>query len=218
MGKNSQKDFGQVRREYKLDRLDEDGLPSEPMQLFQAWLKKARETANPDPTAMTLSTLKRDGFPSSRIVLLKKITQDQLIFFTNYGSRKATEIKKSSKAAAHFYWPELERQVKIAGMVKALAEKESDLYFQSRPRESQIAAWASPQSEEVPNRLYLEKLYQKFRQKFENMQEIPRPDFWGGFAISPNRMEFWQGGKFRLHDRIEYSLKNRQWERIRLAP
>lgn len=218
MGDHSHKDLGQVRREYSLDRLDESRLPSDPMPLFQTWMEEARLTKNPDPTAMTLSTVKKSGFPSSRIVLLKKITQDQLVFFTNYGSRKAMEIGYSSKVAAHLHWPELERQVKIAGIVKRLEENESDLYFQSRPRESQIAAWASTQSKEVPNREYLEKEYQKYLNKFEGSREIPRPDFWGGFAISPNSMEFWQGGEHRLHDRIEYSLNDSQWRRVRLAP
>jgi pyridoxamine 5'-phosphate oxidase len=218
MAKHPHKDLGQVRREYSLDRLDEARLPSDPMLLFKSWIEKARLTENPEPTAMTLTTVKENGFPSSRIVLLKKITQDQLVFFTNYESRKALEIGNSSKVAAHFHWPELERQVKISGSVKRLEEAESDLYFQSRPRESQIAAWASPQSQEVPDREYLDKLYQKYLHKFEGSMEIPRPDFWGGFAISPIRMEFWQGGKFRLHDRIEYSLRDRLWLRIRLAP
>jgi pyridoxamine 5'-phosphate oxidase len=188
------------------------------MLLFQSWIEKARLSENPEPTAMTLTTVKENHYPSSRIVLLKRITQDQLVFFTNYGSRKALEIEFSAKVAAHFHWPELERQVKITGDVERLQDAESDLYFQSRPRESQIAAWASPQSKEVPDRTYLERLYQKYLQKFESSPEIPRPDFWGGFAIRPNRMEFWQGGKFRLHDRIEYSLKDGQWIRIRLAP
>lgn len=207
-----------MRREYRMDQLKEARLPADPMQLFQSWLEEARKTANPDPTAMALSTLNKKGFPSTRIVLLKKVTQDQLVFFTNYGSRKALEIGHSSKVAAHFHWPELERQVKIAGMAGRLEEEESDLYFRSRPRESQIAAWASPQSEEVANREYLEKEYQKYLHKFETIQEIPRPDFWGGFAISPLSMEFWQGGEFRLHDRIEYSLQDKLWQRIRLAP
>jgi pyridoxamine 5'-phosphate oxidase len=212
------KDFGHVRREYSLDRLDESQLPDDPMILFDGWLEQARQTEIPDPTAMTLSTVADDGNPSSRIVLLKKIALGQLVFFTNYRSRKAREISSRSGVAAHFFWPELERQVKISGMAGPLKDVESDHYFQSRPRKSQIAAWASPQSEVVLNRDYLEKEYRKCQEKFKGLKRIPRPDFWGGFAITPTHMEFWQGGKFRLHDRIEYSLKDERWTRVRLAP
>ena len=218
MDEGSQKDLGKVRREYNLNRLDEDQLPSEPMVLFGAWMEEARQSRNPDPTAMTLSTVDKDGNPSSRIVLLKKIEQDHLVFFTSYGSRKAMEMVGRSKVASHFYWPELERQVKIAGIATPLEDAESDLYFLSRPLESQLAAWASPQSTVVPDREFLEKEYRKYQEKFKGLKAIPRPPFWGGFAISPSRMEFWQGGKFRLHDRIEYTLSGKKWNRVRLAP
>jgi pyridoxamine 5'-phosphate oxidase len=210
MDENSDKGLGQVRREYSLDRMDDAKLPSDPMVLFEAWMEQARQSENPDPTAMTLSTVEEDGNPSSRIVLLKKIDQGRLVFFTNYSSRKAREIQSRSRVAAHFYWPELERQVKIAGKAEPLEDAESDHYFQSRPFESQVAAWASPQSTVVPHREYLEK--------FKGSKVIPRPEFWGGFALTPSRMEFWQGGKFRLHDRIEYALKEERWTRVRLAP
>lgn len=218
MDEKSDKGLEHVRREYSLDRMDDGQLPSDPMVLFEAWMEQARQSENPDPTAMTLSTVEEDGNPSSRIVLLKKMEQGRLVFFTNYRSRKAREIQKSSRVAAHFYWPELERQVKIAGMAEPLEDAESDHYFQSRPFESQVAAWASPQSTEVPHREHLEKEFRLYLEKFKGLKEIPRPPFWGGFAITPSRIEFWQGGKFRLHDRIEYSLKEERWIRVRLAP
>lgn len=218
MEEHSHRDLGQERREYSLKRLDDAQLPSDPMVLFGAWMEQASKSGNPDPTAMTLSTVDEDGNPSSRIVLLKKLEADRLVFYTSYRSRKAMEIRSKSMVAAHFYWPELERQVKIAGMTAVLDDTESDLYFQSRPFESQLAAWASPQSEVVPHREFLEKEYRKYKEKFKGMKQIPRPAFWGGIAIRPSRMEFWQGGKFRLHDRIEYSRKDKAWSRVRLAP
>jgi len=218
MAKWNNKKLARIRREYDLDQLDESTLPDDPLLLFKAWMEEATQSGVPDPTAMTLSTVDESGSPSSRIVLLKKIDQNQLIFFTNYNSRKAREIQNKSGVAVHFYWPELERQVKIAGIAEAVKDQDSDLYFSSRPFESQVAAWASPQSDVVPDREYLEREYQKYRERFENSDHVPRPANWGGFAIDPKRMEFWQGSRHRLHDRIEYTLHNEQWSRVRLAP
>lgn len=214
----SNKEYGDVRREYDLNRLDDIKLPDDPLLLFVAWMEKASTSGINDPTAMTLSTVDDQGSPSSRIVLLKKIDQNRLVFFTNYQSRKVKEIRNNSRVAVHFYWPELERQVKISGEAQALEDADSDLYFSSRPFESKVAAWASPQSDVVPGREYLEDEYRKYLEKFEGSTDIPRPKHWGGLYITPERMEFWQGGKYRLHDRIEYSLKNKKWSRVRLAP
>ena len=207
-----------MRREYELNRLDDLKLPDDPFMLFVAWLEKASTSGFPDPTAMTLSTVDSEGTPSSRIVLLKKIDQNRLVFFTNYRSRKAREIRNNSKVAAHFFWPELERQIKISGEAQAMEDKDSDHYFSTRPFESKVAAWASPQSEVVPGREFLENEYRKCLETFKASGDVPRPAHWGGLYITPERMEFWQGGKFRLHDRIEYSLKDKQWSRVRLAP
>lgn len=218
MDEASHKNLDKVRREYSLKRLDEGQLPSEPMRLFEEWLAEARASGTPDPTAMTLSTVNKEGFPSSRIVLLKKIEQDRLVFFTNLRSKKARELSSRPRVAAHFFWPQLERQVKISGTASPLEDAESDHYFQSRPFESQVAAWASPQSEVIPHREALEKEYGLYLEKFKGLKQIPRPPFWGGIAIKPERMEFWQGGKFRLHDRFEYNLKEEGWIRVRLAP
>jgi pyridoxamine 5'-phosphate oxidase len=218
MSAENHKDLGGIRREYSLDRLDESQLPEDPMILFHQWLDQARNTKNPEPTAMTLSTVDQDGNPSSRIVLLKKIAAGRLWFFTNYESRKAREMESHSRVAVHFHWPELERQLRMEGTVSRIPETASDQYFHSRPRESQIAAWASPQSKEVPDRDFLEKEQLRYQEKYKSTREIPRPANWGGYAVSPLRMEFWQGGQFRLHDRIAYGLHDQGWSRIRLAP
>ncbi len=218
MAKWSGKELERVRREYDLDHLDDAELPADPLLLFTEWMEEASKSGNPDPTAMTLSTVDDSGSPSSRIVLLKKIDKGRLVFFTNYHSRKAREIRMFPKVASHLYWPELERQVKIAGTATQLEQAGSDLYFSSRPFESKVAAWASPQSEVVPDRSYLEREYQKYLDRFKETKDVPRPAYWGGFAIEPSRIEFWQGGKHRLHDRIEYTLKDERWSRVRLAP
>ena len=218
MADGNNKKLDRIRREYDLDRLDESTLPADPLELFAAWMGDASRSGNPDPTAMTLSTVDESGSPSSRIVLLKKIDQAKLIFFTNYRSRKAREISHDSRVAAHLYWPLLERQVKISGTAESLENADSDLYFSSRPFESKISAWASPQSDVVPDREYLEEQYRLQLKKFEGSDKVPRPAYWGGYAITPLRMEFWQGGKYRLHDRIEYTLKDEQWSLVRLAP
>jgi len=218
MKKRSSSELDQVRREYNHKQLDESTMPSNPMELLRAWLEEATGSGNPDPTAMTLSTVDQDGAPSSRVVLLKRIHQNSLVFFTNYHSRKANEIRNREKVAAHFYWPELERQVKISGTAGPIEDKESDSYFNSRPFESKISAWASPQSEVVPDREFLEAEFRKYLEKYKDSGEVPRPAYWGGFAIEPIRIEFWQGGRSRLHDRIEYSLKDKTWSRVRLAP
>ena len=218
MGDRSDKELERLRREYKREQLDESLLPDDPLMLLKTWIEEAIKSGNMDPSAMTLSTLDENNSPSSRIVLLKKIDQNRLIFFTSYGSRKAREIQNNSGVAAHFYWPEMERQVKISGIAEKVKDSDSDLYFRSRPRESQISAWASPQSEVVADRDYLEQRYREYLEKFEGSGSVPRPSSWGGFALDPKRMEFWQGGSYRLHDRIEYTLQKAKWKRVRLAP
>jgi pyridoxamine 5'-phosphate oxidase len=212
------RDLGDERREFTWERLDESMLPPDPITLFSAWLEQALASDNPDPTAMTLSTVERNGQPSSRIVLLKKVEEDRLVFYTNYHSRKARDIRTKSRVAAHFYWPEIERQVNITGIAKPIDDEDSDHYFKTRPYESNITAWASPQSEVIPNRAYLENEFEKYRQRYPKKGKVPRPAYWGGYAIIPSRIEFWQGGPKRLHDRIEYSKKDERWIYRRLAP
>ena len=191
----SDKELERVRREYDLEQLDESLLPGDPLLLFKAWMEVAAKSGNIDPTAMTLSTVDESGAPSSRIVLLKKIDHNKLIFFTNFNSRKAREIQNRSGVAVHFYWPELERQVKISGIAEKVKDQDSDLYFSSRPFESQVSAWASPQSALVPDRDYLEHEYKLYLEKYKGSGDVPRPPHWGGFSINPKRMEFWQGGR-----------------------
>ena len=212
------RDLGEERREYSGERLDESKLPGDPLVLFSAWLEQALDSENPDPTAMTLSTIARKGQPSSRIVLLKKVEKGKLVFYTNYHSRKSREIRAKARVAAHFYWPELERQVNIAGVAKPIEDIDSDHYFKSRPYASNITAWASPQSEVIPNREYLEKEFEKYRKRYSDVKNVPRPAYWGGYAITPSRIEFWQGGPNRLNDRIEYTKKDERWSSVRLAP
>lgn len=218
MSDREHKDLQNVRREYTRDQLHEADLPSDPMILFQSWMEEAARSDMRDPTAMTLSTVDESGSPSSRVVLLKKIQESKLVFFSSYGSKKAREIKRNPRVAAHFFWPHLERQVKISGMVYRLEDADSDIYFDSRPFESKISAWASSQSEVVADRDSLEERYRHYLKKFEGSARVPRPDNWGGYAISPLRMEFWQGGRYRLHDRMEYTFRNGAWTRVRLAP
>ena len=214
----SHKKLEGVRREYQREKLDESGLPADPLELLNSWLEEATRSESPDPTAMTLSTVDKGGLPSSRIVLLKKIDKEGLVFFTNLKSRKAREIRNNPRVAAHLFWPELERQVKIAGTAAILEDAGSDNYFSTRPFESKVAAWASPQSEVVPDRDYLDREYRKYLDKFKKTGNVPRPQHWGGFAIKATRMEFWQGGSYRMHDRIEYRLNEEGWIRVRLAP
>jgi pyridoxamine 5'-phosphate oxidase len=218
MSNPPKKDLDQERREYQRGVLEEGSLPDHPMELFELWMSEARSTNNPDPTAMTLSTVDSEGNPSSRMVLLKAVREGTFIFFTNHMSRKGKELASTSKAALHFYWPELERQVRVEGKAAPLDESDSTRYFRSRPYESQIGAWASPQSTVIPNRHFLETEFEKYHKKFQAGSEVPKPAHWGGYAITPSRMEFWQGGLHRLHDRIEYKLIKNSWARARLAP
>jgi pyridoxamine 5'-phosphate oxidase len=218
MAEQTGKELGDERREYTLGRLDESNLPADPMELFSTWLREAMESDHPDPAAMTLSTVERNGQPMSRIVLLKKVEEGKLVFYTNYHSRKARAIRSKTRVSVHFFWPGLERQVNIAGICRPIEDEDSDLYFSTRPYESKIAAWASPQSEVIPNRAYLEREYEKYHRKYRNTDEIPRPAYWGGYVIIPSRIEFWQGGRNRLHDRIEYNKKEERWSTVRLAP
>ncbi|MGW8315187.1 MAG: pyridoxamine 5'-phosphate oxidase [Bacteroidales bacterium] len=218
MSDRSEHPLDQIRREYTRSHLEGHSLPADPMVLFSSWLEEAGKTSLPDPTAMNLSTIDAHGRPSSRMVLLKDLKEGTLVFFTNYESRKGKEMKEIPEVAAHFYWPELERQVRIEGTAAPIPEDHSDAYWRSRPAESKIAAWASPQSQRINDRNALETSFEEYRRKFQKLKEIPRPAHWGGFAITPIRMEFWQGGAHRLHDRMVYLLRGEEWERFRLAP
>jgi len=213
----SQKDMNQLRHEYSLRTLNENEVKTSPIEQFDQWLSEAIDSGVLEPNATTLATSTFDGRPSARIVLLKHYDEKGLSFFTNYESRKAKNILQNPYGALVFFWPELERQVRIEGKIQKTSEVESDRYFRTRPDGSKIGAWASPQSSVIPNRKYLERLLADFEEEFKG-KPIKRPPNWGGYILIPTLFEFWQGRPNRLHDRIQYSLINNQWEIERLAP
>lgn len=209
--------YADLRKEYIRASLDVTDTLSDPVKQFQKWFKEAQEAQVNEPNAMTLSTVTAEGKPDARIVLIKEVNEKGFSFFTNYQSRKGKELEKHPYAALTFYWPELERQVRIEGEVEKLDEDTSNSYFNSRPRGSQISAWTSPQSQEIPNRGTLEIRQRDYEERF-NGQEVPRPEHWGGFVVKPLRVEFWQGRASRLHDRIVFERTAGGWNCKRLAP
>lgn len=212
------RDLSDLRINYDLESLEEKDLPDHPMRLFENWFSRAENTDEiMEPNAMTLATADRSGIPSARIVLLKAFREEGFIFYTNYTSKKGRQLNQNNKAALVFLWKVLHRQVRIQGEVFKLEEKESEAYFRSRPRSSQIGAWVSNQSHELDERATLESAYREFEKKYEG-REIPLPDFWGGFILKPALIEFWQGRESRLHDRIAYEIEGDSWNRKRLYP
>jgi pyridoxamine 5'-phosphate oxidase len=205
------------RKEYNKEELDEKKLSPDPFKQFDTWFDDAVDCGIDEPNLMVLSTISELNRPSSRIVLLKKYNHKGFAFFTNYNSRKGKQIEKNPFGVLLFPWHTMERQIRIEGKIGKLSKEESDAYFRSRPAGARIAAWASPQSEEIPSREYLENLEQKFREKFVD-NSIPRPSNWGGYRLIPDLFEFWQGRKNRLHDRIEYTFNGEKWDMKRLAP
>jgi len=206
-----------VRHEYKFSALTRESVDKNPIKQFQKWMDEVLHSQVKEPTAMALNTIGLDGFPQSRIVLLKSFDEQGFVFFTNYQSAKGKSIEKKPEVALHFFWPELERQVRISGLAEKTSTEISDKYFQSRPLTSQIGATISNQSAEIPSREYLEKRFNKLRSELNN-QPLKRPEWWGGFQIKPERIEFWQGRENRLHDRILYEKQNDDWIIKRLAP
>lgn len=207
-----------IRKVYQLESLLEKDLDPDPMKQFAGWWKQAIESKIEEPNAMALATCTSSGKPSVRIVLLKGVENNSFIFFTNYLSRKGTEINENPFVSLLFFWKELERQVRIEGKITRLRAQESDEYFSSRPKESRIGAWSSPQSKVIESREILQKNVEKYDAKF-GAGIIPRPEFWGGYQVQPDRIEFWQGRPGRLHDRLQYALnENNLWKIERLAP
>ncbi|HEY4786342.1 MAG TPA: pyridoxamine 5'-phosphate oxidase [Bacteroidales bacterium] len=206
-----------IRREYKLMELNKNTIDSDPFKQFAIWLKDAMDSSNPEPTAMVLTTISVDGRPSSRIVLLKHSSEAGFEFFTNYQSKKGRHLKDKPFGSLLFFWPEMERQVRIEGRIEKLDEEVSDEYFSSRPVESQIGAWASPQSTVIPNRRTLLDWYEEFENIFKTTP-MTRPSHWGGYRLIPDLFEFWQGREKRLHDRIEFRRGKNAWTINRLAP
>lgn len=206
------------RREYLQGGLRRKDLPELPLSLFKTWQKQAIDSGLLDPTAMVLATVAQDGQPSQRIVLLKQLDERGFVFYTNYNSHKARDIAENPQVSLLFPWHAMERQVRVSGRVEKVSTAESLQYFATRPRDSQLAAWASPQSSAVSSRNFLMEQVAQVRDRFQQ-QEVPLPDFWGGFRVIPHYFEFWQGGGARLHDRFEYCLQlDNSWRVARLAP
>jgi pyridoxamine 5'-phosphate oxidase len=206
-----------LRQEYLLAELDEKTVDHDPIKQFDMWFKEALGSGINDPSAMALATATSDGKPSVRMVLLKGYDQQGFVFYTNYDSRKGKELKKNPCASLVFFWPELQRQVRIEGVAKKLPAINSDKYFQSRPRGSQLGAAASPQSQVITGRKELEDNYHGLEIQYEN-KIIPRPPNWGGYVLKPSSIEFWQGRLNRLHDRLLFEKVNKAWMIVRLAP
>jgi pyridoxamine 5'-phosphate oxidase len=211
------KDIADLRKSYEHAELDETHSASSPLLQFEQWLQAAIAAKLPEPTAMTLATVGPDGRPSTRVVLLKGCDLRGLVFYTNYNSRKARELAANPRAALQFHWVDLERVVRIEGRVEMTSGEESDAYYRTRPLDSRIGAWASPQSEVIPSRVVLVTEAARIGAKF--LLSPPRPPHWGGYRLLPDTFEFWQGRKSRLHDRLRYTLQtDGAWLRQRLAP
>ena len=207
-----------IRKDYRLQTLDETGVAADPIQQFGIWWQEALQSEIVEVNAMTLATANEQGVPSARIVLLKGYDERGFVFFSNYESKKAGDLQVNPMASLVFFWKELERQVRISGRVEKVTELESDQYFQSRPEGSRIGAWASPQSTVISSRQVIEEKVEALQAAFEG-KEIPRPLHWGGYRVVPTRIEFWQGRSSRLHDRIQYTLQpDGNWIIERLAP
>lgn len=211
------KNIASIRTDYTLKTLDETEVTESPIDFFSKWFAEALDAEVDDVNAMTLCTVSADMQAHGRIVLLKGISNNQFLFYTNYNSHKGEELKQNPKASLVFYWKELQRQVRIEGIVSKVSEADSDEYFLSRPIESQIGAWASDQSHTIANRQELETKFEQFKEKFKT-EPLSRPPHWGGYALNPSRIEFWQGRASRLHDRILYTYNNEVWLIQRLNP
>ena len=205
-----------LRKDYKLASLAESDVAVSPLAQFEKWLNEAIQAQLPEPNAMTLATVGAEGRPSTRVVLIKGIDERGPVWFTNYQSRKGRELAANPHAALQFHWVELERVVRIEGRVEKISEADSDTYFASRPFDSRIGAWASPQSETINSRAVLVARAAEYGAKF--LLNPPRPPHWGGYRLVPDRLEFWQGRRSRLHDRILYRLEGGNWQISRLAP
>jgi len=207
-----------IRREYARARLDEAHVSPDPVVEFDRWFTQAREAKVPEPNAMTLATATREGAPSARIVLLKGYDERGFVFFTDYRSRKGTELEQNPQASLVFFWPELERQVRIIGTVERTSAQESEAYFRTRPRGSRLGAWVSHQSRVIPSRAQLESGLRQVKERFPT-DDVPLPPYWGGYRLRPQEVEFWQGREDRLHDRIRYlRKKGGGWQLERLSP
>lgn len=211
------KDLAHIRREYSREKLSEKNVDPDPIVQFGQWMNEAIAAEVPEPTAMCLSTADSAGRPSSRMVLLKGFDAKGFVFFTNYNSHKGRELAENPYAALNFFWPELERQVRISGTVDKVSPEESDEYFKTRPFTSRVGAWASDQSEVIDSRMVVAARAAKLMVRYAS-GNVPRPPHWGGYRVVPDEIEFWQGRESRLHDRILYKLVDNSWQTARLAP
>jgi pyridoxamine 5'-phosphate oxidase len=211
-------DLSKLRREYSKESLDVSTILPDPIEQFGRWFHEAIEAEVLEPNAMNLSTINEDNRPSSRIVLLKGVEEKKFVFYTNYQSTKGKELTRNPACALTFFWPELERQIRIEGTAERVDDERSEKYFQSRPRSSQIGAWTSPQSTIIEARSILEERALQIEKRFEGMALLPKPKQWGGFQIDPLVIEFWQGRPSRLHDRIQFAKVDGVWKVYRLAP
>jgi pyridoxamine 5'-phosphate oxidase len=208
--------LAELRKNYERAELSEDASFGDPLQQFDKWLTEAISAEVPEPNAMTLATVAGDLRPSTRVVLIKGYDERGIVWYTNYDSRKGQELAGNPYAALQFHWVELERVVRIEGRVEKTSAEESDAYFNTRPLDSRIGAWASPQSQVIASRTVLVTNAAKYGAQY--MLNPPRPPHWGGYRLVPDQWQFWQGRKSRLHDRLRYSLRNGEWVRERLAP
>ena len=205
-----------IRKQYLFASLDENSVLKNPFEQFEKWLQEAIESEQLEPTAMILSTVDEQLQPHSRVVLLKEFANGQFVFYTNYEGHKAQQMAQNNRVALNFFWPSLERQVRVEGRVEKISEIISTSYFKSRPLDSQLGAWTSPQSSVIHSADFLEKQFQYYQQKFGN--EVPKPPHWGGYSVKPTSIEFWQGRANRLHDRLLFTKESEHWILSRLAP
>jgi len=219
MGKDTTTDIQNLREDYRASKLEMEMVKNDPLDQFGIWMEAAIRAKVSEPNAMTLATATPEGIPSARTVLLKGYDKEGLVFYTNYDSRKGQEIENNPHACLVFCWLDLQRQVRINGRIERISRKDSLAYFQSRPKSSQIGAWASPQSQIIrDDRSDLETREADIKARYKDTEQLPLPPNWGGFRIIPATYEFWQGRTSRLHDRIFYQLEEKIWKRSRLAP
>lgn len=211
-------EISQLRQEYSKHELDESMVHSHPIEQFKRWFNEALDSQVLEPNAFTFSTIGEDDFPSSRVLLLKKVNENGFVFYTNYRSAKGREIEKNPRGAMTFLWLELQRQVRIKGTIEKVSVEASRQYYQSRPFESQLGAWVSPQSEIISSRAFLDNQLDTLRKEFAGKDILPLPEHWGGYILKPVELEFWQGRTGRLHDRIRYRTTGLDWLIERLAP
>lgn len=213
---DSTKNIADIRQEYLLAALDEATVGKDPLAFFKKWFDDAVSSEVGEANAMTLATVDKEMQPHARIVLLKGLEQDGFVFYTNYDSDKGHQIADNSRASIVFFWKELERQVRIEGRLEKTSAAESDQYFHSRPKGSQLGAWSSPQSKKIISRDILEEHFNEFQQKYPD--NVPRPEYWGGYRLMPHKIEFWQGRGNRMHDRIVFEKLGDIWDKYRVAP